>query len=262
MNKLNDIHQVLDIHQYARPRVRVGRFKHNDSVKVKDDAKKPAVQTERNKPHLCSERESKNNKSHSSSLIGKGTMQKQNTVYVRGRGICLYDEKVNKMRHEELEISNEFQTSDSDFNSKNVPDCPTARGGQSFNSSRLAVSYPTSSTTPAETVPEDITIYRRPLSTGKWSNSFAHPAPSSDVVSQRRRYHNSLQYSNRAAIVRRTGDWTHWVELSIKLFELPVNTTTLLLWETFSKEGSIAGIELFEDTKGSRQGSARVRFRQ
>ena len=56
-------------------------------------------------------------------------------------------------------------------------------------------------------------------------------------------------------------DWTSWQELSIKVLDIPPSTTTRDLWNCFNKEGTIVGIELFENTKGQREGKASIRFR-
>ena len=55
--------------------------------------------------------------------------------------------------------------------------------------------------------------------------------------------------------------WRDWVELGIKLFDLPVTTTIHDLYDRFSREGTIAYIEIYEDTKGLPDGKACVRFR-
>ena len=56
-------------------------------------------------------------------------------------------------------------------------------------------------------------------------------------------------------------DWTKWVELGLKISGLPPSTTTRDLYQCFSKEGSIVLIELYENTRSEREGTACVRFR-
>lgn len=56
-------------------------------------------------------------------------------------------------------------------------------------------------------------------------------------------------------------DWTSWVELSVKVFDLPTTISTRDLWKAFSREGSVKSIELYEDARGVRQGRASIRFR-
>ena len=56
-------------------------------------------------------------------------------------------------------------------------------------------------------------------------------------------------------------DWTKWVELGLKISGLPPSTTTRDLYRWFSKEGNIVFIELYENTRSQREGTACVRFR-
>ena len=71
----------------------------------------------------------------------------------------------------------------------------------------------------------------------------------------------SLSYRQDGAVARRQDDWSTWIELRVKLYGLPANVSTLDIWKCFSKEGSIAAIDIFEDRNGSRDGKAAVRFR-
>ena len=77
-------------------------------------------------------------------------------------------------------------------------------------------------------------------------------------------YHGS-QSNNRnrssGLVTRRQGEWPYWVEVRVKVFGLTSNITTADLWHSFSKEGSITTIEIFEDTAGNRTGKACIRFR-
>ena len=56
-------------------------------------------------------------------------------------------------------------------------------------------------------------------------------------------------------------DWTKWVELGLKISGLPPSTTTRDLYRCFSKEGNVVLIELYENTRSEREGTACVRFR-
>lgn len=67
--------------------------------------------------------------------------------------------------------------------------------------------------------------------------------------------------SSGGPIARRWDDWASWSEVQVKIFGLTANITTSDLWRSFSKEGTIVTIELFEDGAGARDGKALVRFR-
>jgi len=69
------------------------------------------------------------------------------------------------------------------------------------------------------------------------------------------------QRSSGGPIARRWDDWASWPEVQVKIFGLTANITTSDLWKSFSKEGTIVTIELFEDNTGARDGKALVRFR-
>jgi hypothetical protein len=71
----------------------------------------------------------------------------------------------------------------------------------------------------------------------------------------------SQQLQQEGAAVRRDNDWTTWTELSIKVYGLTPNVSTLDLWKSFNGEGSITTIKLFEDSRGNRDGKARIGFR-
>ncbi|KAL8835144.1 MAG: hypothetical protein Q9170_003449 [Blastenia crenularia] len=62
------------------------------------------------------------------------------------------------------------------------------------------------------------------------------------------------------AVARREDDWRSWVELRLKVAGLPPDITTQELWASFSRHGSVTQIEIFEDSRGARDGSARVTF--
>ena len=69
--------------------------------------------------------------------------------------------------------------------------------------------------------------------------------------------------SNRAIHFGRAAqdDWTQWPELSLKISDLPPATTTRDIYKHFSQEGNVVVIELFENSRGERDGKAVVRFR-
>ncbi|KZF20474.1 RdRP-domain-containing protein [Xylona heveae TC161] len=55
-------------------------------------------------------------------------------------------------------------------------------------------------------------------------------------------------------------DWSNWTELGVKVSGLPSSITTLELYRMLIDEGPIETIEIFESTRGTRDGVARVRF--
>ena len=71
--------------------------------------------------------------------------------------------------------------------------------------------------------------------------------------------HNPNQLDT--SFVRRQDHWSHWLELRVKVFGLPATVTTLTLWQCFSREGAIDAIEIFEDSRGTRDGKASIRYR-
>ena len=56
-------------------------------------------------------------------------------------------------------------------------------------------------------------------------------------------------------------DWTQWVELGLRISRLPASTTTSDLYQCFRTRGNVVFIELYENTRNERQGTACVRFR-
>lgn len=94
------------------------------------------------------------------------------------------------------------------------------------------------------------------------SSSFGRANTSSSRPSlQKYPLQPSLLYQQNGAVARRPDDWTTWNELRIKVYGLSPNVSTRDLWKAFSKEGSIAAIEIFEDSNGNREGKATIRFR-
>lgn len=64
-----------------------------------------------------------------------------------------------------------------------------------------------------------------------------------------------------AEVVRREDDWTTRPELRLKVLGLPPDISTRALWDSFSPYGAVSQIEIFEDSRGMRDGSARVIFK-
>ncbi|KAL8783976.1 MAG: hypothetical protein Q9213_004227 [Squamulea squamosa] len=60
--------------------------------------------------------------------------------------------------------------------------------------------------------------------------------------------------------VRRDDDWATRPELRLKVFGLPTDINTRALWDCFSRHGAVSQIEISEDSRGMRDGSARVSF--
>ena len=87
-------------------------------------------------------------------------------------------------------------------------------------------------------------LYRNPSSIAHRPNEYSH-------------HPNQLHHS----VVQRQDHWSQWLELRVKVFGLPAIVTTLTLWQCFSREGSIDAIEIFEDSRGTRDGKASIRFR-
>lgn len=88
----------------------------------------------------------------------------------------------------------------------------------------------------------------------------------SDNASQRpfARLHNGSPFRSHASNTfgrPHQAEWTTWQELSIRISDLPASTTTRDLWRYFSAQGTIIGIELYENQRGQRDGRASVRFR-
>jgi RNA-dependent RNA polymerase len=55
--------------------------------------------------------------------------------------------------------------------------------------------------------------------------------------------------------------WTSWDSLSVSLHGVPPNLNTFTVWKSLTQYGTIDYIELFEDSKGQRDGKGRVRFK-
>lgn len=92
-------------------------------------------------------------------------------------------------------------------------------------------------------------------SPGRSFNAARRPSPQALVAP------TNPPYQHTGAVARRPDDWTTWIELSVRLIGLSPNVSTRDLWKSFSKEGTIAIIELYEDNRGNRDGKGVVRFR-
>lgn len=75
-----------------------------------------------------------------------------------------------------------------------------------------------------------------------------------------RRPSRQTNYQDRS-ILKRADGWQSWVELSVRVYQLPANISTKELYKQFISEGSITTIDIFEDVRGLQQGSARIRFK-
>ncbi len=98
-----------------------------------------------------------------------------------------------------------------------------------------------------------IDIHGPPSSTGRRSNRFQRPPPL--AMNRPVQAHQGPEHR------RPENDWTQWIELGIKLSGLPLTVATFDLWQSFRHEGSIATVEIFEDSQGKRDGRGRIRFR-
>ena len=101
-------------------------------------------------------------------------------------------------------------------------------------------------------VANSLTMNGSPSSMGRYHSNKSRPLPS--PIS------GASHVRPSGPFARRQDDWTHWMELAVFLFQLPSNVTTKDLWLALKDEGQIVTIELFEDTTGTRNGKARVRF--
>ena len=100
------------------------------------------------------------------------------------------------------------------------------------------------------------TVVRNPVSSpGRSVNAARRPSPQGLVAPFQQ------SYQQNGAVARRQNDWTTWNELSVRLLGLMPSISTRDLWKSLSNEGTIAVIELYEDSKGNRDGKGVVRFR-
>ena len=81
-------------------------------------------------------------------------------------------------------------------------------------------------------------------------------APKQRMSNEHRQRVNKINAVNPCQV-----DWRTWQEISVKLVNMPRHITIKDVRECFAKEGSLTSVELFENTDGERDGSARIRFR-
>ena len=119
---------------------------------------------------------------------------------------------------------------------------------------------------PSQNNPSYTYQHASPLSPDDAHHAFNPPALDSSTnykYSHSRPHHNQAHVMRPAFGINRRvqDDWTKWVELGLKISGLPPSTTTRDLYRCFSKEGNIVLIELYENTRSEREGTACVRFR-
>lgn len=68
------------------------------------------------------------------------------------------------------------------------------------------------------------------------------------------------QLQPEGPVLRPRVPWQTWVELTVRVTQLPPTATTSDLFRRFEGEGNIVFIELHENSRGGRQDSARIRF--
>ena len=134
---------------------------------------------------------------------------------------------------------------------------------QSASPKGTAISTPIS---PSQNKPSYTYQHASPLSPDDAHHAFNSPAPdsSSNYKYSRSRPHHNQDHVMRPAFGsnrRFQDDWTKWVELGLKISGLPPSTTTRDLYRCFSQEGNVVLIELYENTRSEREGTACVRFR-
>lgn len=62
-------------------------------------------------------------------------------------------------------------------------------------------------------------------------------------------------------IARRDHDWKSWVELRVRIVGVPSDISTGELWVCFSRYGQCTQIEIMENSRGVREGIAKVTYR-
>lgn len=72
---------------------------------------------------------------------------------------------------------------------------------------------------------------------------------------------NAQPYPSKCTSRYNAPAWTSWQELTVRIHGLPATATTRDIYRCFSKQGKIVQIELFENTRGERDGNAIVKFR-
>ena len=77
-----------------------------------------------------------------------------------------------------------------------------------------------------------------------------------------RQYSSITQPTRPARNHGRSNDeaWRTWKEVSVKIHDIPAETTTKDLYLCFSKEGTLISIDLHENARGEREGRATIKF--
>lgn len=57
------------------------------------------------------------------------------------------------------------------------------------------------------------------------------------------------------------GYWATWKSITLRISGLLPQVTPRDIWQSFSRYGSIEFIEIFEDSRGRKDGGGKVRFR-
>ena len=66
---------------------------------------------------------------------------------------------------------------------------------------------------------------------------------------------------NRDAAVKMYGsDWSHQAEVRLRFVNFPATINTKVVWDIFSREGTVVSIDIFE-SNGKPDGNGIVRFR-
>ncbi|KFY18653.1 hypothetical protein V493_08438 [Pseudogymnoascus sp. VKM F-4281 (FW-2241)] len=109
---------------------------------------------------------------------------------------------------------------------------------------------------------------RNPLQRGGYQPS--HPRTQSDWrANQNRRPQHPMPNAAQqqpagprldGPVLKTKQPWQTWTEVTVRICQLPPTVTTWDLFKCFEREGSIVFIELHENGRGVREGSARIRF--
>jgi len=90
----------------------------------------------------------------------------------------------------------------------------------------------------------------------------ARPANRQNPTSSGRRASKvgSVSVQPCEAVLKTQQEWQTWSVMTFEIRKVPFNITTFQLYSTFAKHGSIARIDIFEDTTGKRKGNAKIVF--
>ncbi|KAH0562963.1 hypothetical protein GP486_002476 [Trichoglossum hirsutum] len=119
--------------------------------------------------------------------------------------------------------------------------------------------YGSSSNHPFREPLRNVSPFNPLLPVRQWAQS---PRPVRDRLSPPNGY--TLSHSRKRQnlpIPVPQGDWREWVEVSVKIWGIPLAMSTLDLWRIFNGYGRLDMIEIFENRRGLRDGSARIRYR-